>query len=244
MPLARDDQICENQRRGLVRDADAPLSLASPHAFAQLWQAASPRSLCADHVAKVTDALMAQYSDPSRHYHGISHVDFCLSQLEPARPLFGNVVAGELALWFHDVIYDPTRGDNEARSAEFFSTWARDALPGPLVDQVNKLILMTDYPSAPKDNDARLLVDIDMSSFGRPWPEYLRDSLDVRREAVHLSDDEFYARQLRFLESQLRREAFCYTRFFQARHGQRAMDNMRKLVRLLRARPNCHAIDI
>ena len=85
----------------------------------------------------------------------------------------------------------------------------------------------------PRTLDESFMVDIDLSSFGRPWEEFLSDSRAVRAELAHLSDAEFHPRQRRFLESLLARSRFCFTEFFRERHEHRARGNIAKLCALL-----------
>ena len=64
------------------------------------------------------DELIAAYTAPSRHYHNLSHVEDCLAALARV----DNLYAAEReilvqAVWWHDVVYDATRTDNEELSA-------------------------------------------------------------------------------------------------------------------------------
>ena len=74
------------------------------------------------------------------------------------------------------------------------------------------------------------IVDIDLSSFGLPWDEFVRDSAAVRAEFGHLSDDTFYPRQRDFMRKLLARPSFCYTDFFRERHEARARENIRRTI--------------
>ena len=86
------------------------------------------------------------------------------------------------------------------------------------------------------NQDQGFMVDIDLSSFGLPWELFLRDSVAVREEFSHLSDEEFYPKQKGFLESLLHREHFCYTEFFRRRHEDRARTNIQRYLDELAAR--------
>lgn len=75
------------------------------------------------HAGSVFRLVAEHYSEPGRHYHTLEHIGYCLHRLDDVRHLLRDADAAELALWFHDTVYDPSRDDNELRSA-FFSTAA------------------------------------------------------------------------------------------------------------------------
>src|SRR5262249_7257239 len=70
------------------------------------------------------DDLRAAGSEPGRPYHDVRHREDCLTQAQalPLKPRMRDLV--EVALWFHDAVYDPRSADNEERSAR----WASEAL--------------------------------------------------------------------------------------------------------------------
>src|ERR1700727_965137 len=57
------------------------------------------------------EVLRAAYTEPWRHYHTLEHVGACLEALDSALEGSGVLESVkenvELALWFHDVVYDP-----------------------------------------------------------------------------------------------------------------------------------------
>jgi predicted metal-dependent HD superfamily phosphohydrolase len=76
------------------------------------------------------------------------------------------------------------------------------------------------------DSDAGYMVDIDLSSFGLPWEEFMRDGQHLREESAQLSDAEYYRRQGDFQSCLLARPRFYVTDFFYQRYEQQAHDNL------------------
>jgi len=70
-------------------------------------------------LERVYDDLVERYSEPHRHYHDLRHVSRCLMELDEARSQADNPFEVELAIWFHDAVYDPRRSDNEEASARY-----------------------------------------------------------------------------------------------------------------------------
>jgi predicted metal-dependent HD superfamily phosphohydrolase len=112
--------------------------------------------------------LHAAYTETSRAYHNLDHIDHCLVEFAIARQLANDPIAVEAAIWFHDVIYDTHRKDNEERSAEFASAaLAKAGASESFCRNVSTLILATKHQSKPTSNDASLLTDIDLSILGQ-----------------------------------------------------------------------------
>lgn len=71
------------------------------------------------------DAVIAAYTQKHRAYHNLRHIQELLDLLERAEHLVENKALLLWAIWYHDVVYQPQRKDNEAQSAD----WAlRDML--------------------------------------------------------------------------------------------------------------------
>jgi len=64
------------------------------------------------------ELLAGRYKEAGRAYHTLEHIEHCLNEFDEVRNLANDPNAVELALWYHDVIYDTKRQDNEELSAD------------------------------------------------------------------------------------------------------------------------------
>ena len=86
------------------------------------------------------DELIAAYTAPGRHYHNLAHIEDCLGALADVDGL--SAIEREIlieAIWWHDVVYDPTRADNEELSARL----AEAHVHPDLRPEVGRLIRLT-----------------------------------------------------------------------------------------------------
>jgi predicted metal-dependent HD superfamily phosphohydrolase len=132
--------------------------------------------------------LGSRYSEHGRHYHTLDHIKASLGHLDA----FGLSAALEGAIWFHDVVYDPARNDNEEQSAAFFMESTAGWIDPDFADCIRRLILMTD-PKTPRDHDhdSNLMVDIDLAILGAPATEYGAYADAIRCEYAHVAEEDF-----------------------------------------------------
>ncbi len=178
--------------------------------------------------------LVASYSEPHRKYHTMQHLEECFAQFDRVRSEAERPGEVELALWFHDAIYDTTRKDNEQRSAE----WARaSALAGGLssepANRVYELILVTMHDAVPADRDALVLVDVDLSILGADAARFDEYELQIREEYEWVPGSLYGKARRQILRGFLERERIYSTEYFSGAHEARARENIaRSLERL------------
>lgn len=128
-------------------------------------------------------ALVKAYSGSSRHYHSLAHVDACLRHLDHCSALLAHAREVELALWFHDAVYNPFAKDNERKSADWARSflWANDAGQEE-GDRVHRLIMVTEHNSPSLTGDESILVDIDLAILGSAPEIYEAFERGVRKE--------------------------------------------------------------
>lgn len=201
--------------------------------FVALWRRCLSAGAVGDGAAVYQEVLTC-YLEPHRFYHTPHHIGHCLRMFDLARDEMVDADAVETALWFHDVIYRPRASDNELKSAEFFAARVGRQVEAGFRRRVHDLILVTMHSRPPEDRDQEFMLDIDLSSFGLPWPEFLRDSNAVRKEFAHLSDRQFYGNRLQFLGTLLQRPALYSTELFRSRCEEAARRNIARHVDELR----------
>jgi len=202
--------------------------------FSALWRVCLATG-ASDDAESIWSALDKRYSEPHRFYHDTHHIAYCLEQLDLAIGEVNNPAQLEMAIWFHDVVYDLGSQDNEARSTGFFRVAADGKMPRAFVDAVVDLIMATRHNAVPSDLDQQFICDIDLASFGCPWTCYMRDSAAVKAE-FQGADEEYRRGKKAFLNALLERPRIFMTDFFNALYEQRARDNIHRLLELIEQR--------
>lgn len=173
------------------------------------------------------ERLLAAYDEPHRHYHSRQHLTECLGHFEDNLSLATAPGEVELALWFHDAIYDLRGKNNEQRSAD----WALQALDsvgaaGDVQRRVYRLIMATRHDEEPTDADQRLLVDIDLAILGSSGARFREYDAQVREEYRWVPALIYRIERRRVLRRFLARPALYHTEAFRARYEQRARQNL------------------
>jgi predicted metal-dependent HD superfamily phosphohydrolase len=202
--------------------------------FADLWYrcVASPPS---PDGATVYADLQRRYEAPFRRFHNLGHIQDCLRRCDEVAALLVDRAAVEFALWFHDAVYDIGSSTNELRSAELFLDVSAGA-PFMFRHRVCDHILATRHLSSVSDSDRRFIVDIDLSGFGAPWDEFMRNGALLRDESSDVPDVKYHCGQVAFLSRLQKRRHFFATEYFRTRFESTARENLRRILAELRAK--------
>lgn len=139
--------------------------------------------------------LLTAYSTPERFYHTLEHLAEMFAIIDRLAPDIDDSGSIQLAIWFHDAVYDTQRKDNEERSAEL----ARElllplGLPLGVIDRVEKLVQATAHLGSdepPTDSNTAALLDADLAILGAEPERYLRYLRDIRLEYGWVPESEF-----------------------------------------------------
>ena len=178
--------------------------------------------------------LVVCYSEPHRKYHTMQHLNECLAHLESVGSFAERPEEVELALWFHDAVYDTRRKDNEERSAE----WARDsALAAELSEdqarRVHGLVMATMHNALPIGKDAAVLVDIDLSILGSDVARFDEYEVQVQQEYSWVPGPLYRSGRRKILQEFVSRQSIYTTEYFRDRYEAQARSNIaRSLARL------------
>ena len=126
--------------------------------------------------------LVALHAEPHRAYHTAEHVNALLRHLDAHRDLAARPDIIELAVWFHDAVYNPGSKTNERDSADMAVTFLAPHLPADDVAAVERMIVLTADHGATDDPDTQLMLDIDLSILAAAPDVYARYTRHVRQE--------------------------------------------------------------
>jgi len=179
----------------------------------------------------VSQALLAKYNEPHRKYHTLQHLSECLAAFEQVSRLAPHPAAVEVALWFHDAIYDVKRSDNEERSAQWANTELRAAgASTEAAELVSSLVLATRHTAIPATLDEQVLVDIDLAILGASEQRFAEYERQIRDEYAFVPGLIFRRKRRDILQSFLQRPHIYSTAYFHAALEQAARTNLRRVV--------------
>lgn len=181
-------------------------------------------------------AFETAYGEPHRRYHNLEHIRHCLDEFMEAHTLAEDPDAVELAIWFHDFVYDPCRDDNEKESAAHALHFCVAAGLEKLAQIVPQLILTTQHTkeSARLTPDAQLLVDIDLSILGRPEHEFWEYEYKIRLEYYQVEERWFQKGRIAVLEGFLNQPSIYHTPYFREKYEKQAKQNLAHSLQRLR----------
>jgi predicted metal-dependent HD superfamily phosphohydrolase len=161
------------------------------------------------------EQLCLRYREPHRAYHTLHHLKECFGHFDHARHLATNAFEVELALWFHDAIYEPRANDSEEQSA----AWAAQALRGvhatpAQIERVTGLIIATKHAAAETLPDHAVLLDTDLSILGAPRRRFLEYEAQVRYEYSWVPEEAFRTARAALLARFLERPRIYVTEYF------------------------------
>jgi predicted metal-dependent HD superfamily phosphohydrolase len=178
--------------------------------------------------------VMRRYAEPHRRYHTTQHLDECFVRLDEARDQADRPSEVELALWFHDAVYEVRGSDNEEQSAKWAqSVVAAARLQNVVGERVRDLILATKHDALPTTSDAALLVDVDLSILGAPAERFDEYERQVREEFSWVPGFIFKRKRREILEGFLQRPHLYTTEHFRSRHEATARANLARSIQQL-----------
>lgn len=167
-----------------------------------------------------------QYKASSRHYHNLTHIKNMLRGLHSYPHEVVDMLALELSIWYHDVIYVPLRKDNETRSALFFKEQLADYLPKERTKKIMGYIAATKTHPLTSDRDLQLFLDLDLAILGQIPAHYTEYTQQVRQEFAYVPSFIYKRGRKTVLKAFLSRSRIFQTAYFHERYEEQARENI------------------
>lgn len=173
--------------------------------------------------------LLECYTEPQRAYHTMQHLEECLRCFDEAKAtgLIAKPDLIEMALWFHDAVYDSQGSENEELSAKM----ALEALGDhPAPQEVARLILLTKSHQLGEGEDDAWIIDIDLAIFAQPIKRVLEYERQIRAEYAWVPQAVYAEKRAEILTGFLKREQIYLTAWSRERYESQARENLRALI--------------
>ncbi len=171
--------------------------------------------------------LEKAYTSSTRYYHTLTH----LEEIYQVLPTLN--MMSEFSIFYHDIIYNVSRNDNEEQSA--YLCEKRLQLLGvssELRKAVSQLIIET-KTHQPSSQTNTLFLDADLSILGSTWEKYKNYFQNVRREYAFYSDDSYNVGRKKVLKQFLKKERIYISDYFYERYEEKARKNIEQELLLL-----------
>ena len=186
-----------------------------------------------ERMGKIYDGLVSQYQESKRIYHNLDHVAHCLEEFDAVRDLCSAPNAVELAIWYHDIIYNNETEINEELSALRASLDLTHHLTGVselYANDVERLILLTKHDCVPTNIDGQVIVDIDLSILGQAPEAFDIYEQAIRTEYSWVQDEEFWPKRNAFILDMLSRKRIFYTDYYYQKFECMARENLLRSI--------------
>ena len=177
------------------------------------------------------DRIVMAYKEPQRFYHTVQHISECLGLLDwlvESRSMEPQLIL-EMALWYHDVVYQPQSSDNEQCSAD----QAREFLQTGRcrhIKMIDSLIMATchlkDTGKAAKTKLAQWIVDIDLAILGSSPQRFTQYETQIRQEYAWVPEALYQQKRQAVLMQFLHRPHIYQSPLFQQRFEAQARRNL------------------
>lgn len=187
--------------------------------------------------------LRKRYSAKGRHYHTWNHIKEMFRGLELIDEALECLPAVVLAIIFHDSVFDPKRGDSEARSIGLMRRLCKNVGHQYWIERADTLIAATtEHHSLPqgwdRNGDAGYFLDLDLAILGAGAERYQEYLQQVRKEYRHLSAQEWRTGRRSFVQAALAKAeagVLFHTDWGRANFQPAAVINLRQELAALEA---------
>ena len=174
------------------------------------------------------------YNEGHRKYHNTIHINDCLAKCELNIETKLNPKL-HLAIWYHDVIYNPFKKDNELKSAELAEKFLKRQLAkDDLIKKIKGLIMVTLHNQIPNNEEEAYMMDIDISILGSNSVTYTEYTKNVRKEYKWVPLFIYKKKRKEILEMLLNKETLYFTEYFKNNLELQARTNIENEIAQLK----------
>ncbi len=182
--------------------------------------------------------IVEHYTRRNRHYHNLNHLGNLFHLFEEHTAAVESPAAFGFAIFYHAIVYDTLRRDNEEQSAAKSRDHLQQLrLKASIIQDVITLILATKKHivdnSSPIQKDVALFLDLDLVVLADEWDDYALYSKNIREEFSQHNDATFRVGRKHALQQILSKGSIYYSPHFRSVMEDKARQNLTREISLL-----------
>lgn len=148
----------------------------------------APYELAEAKASMLWQELETHYQAPKRHYHNLQHLEALFQWTDKYEAALLDVETVHWAIWYHDIIYQARRQDNEEQSALLAQQrLAEIGVPAEKTEKVIAYIRATaQHLSVKAEGDLAYFLDFDLAILGASPTVYQNYAAAVRKEYAYV----------------------------------------------------------
>ncbi|CAL2082544.1 hypothetical protein [Tenacibaculum sp. 190524A02b] len=171
------------------------------------------------------NVLLKKYTEPHRAYHNFKHLEELFKYFDVHQNSLEHPDIVAFSIFYHDVIYNIWKKDNEEKSAELATT-ELTKLNLPFVNSVAQQIIATKTHHA-TDNDTKYLVDFDLAILGQSEKTYQHYTQLIRKEYKLVPSLLYKSGRKKVLAHFLNKSSIYATEAFRSLYEVQARENLK-----------------
>lgn len=185
-------------------------------------------------IKELWTEIEKNYTNKKRYYHTLQHLDNLLTQLTEVKNEIQYWETILFTLYYHDIIYNSLKSDNEEKSAELAEKRMKQiSVSNETIELCKNQILATKSHIKSADGDTNYFTDADLSVLGQPWETYSLYYKNVRKEYSIYPDFVYNQGRKKVLNHFLTMERIFKTDFFHCKFDIQAKQNIQNELKLL-----------
>ena len=197
------------------------------------------KNIFTQHFSKFTDnqTLIAEYwqemekfyQGKKRFYHTLQHIENLYLELEKHKEKIEDWDILLCSIFYHDIIYDVKKQDNEERSADVAAArLLKIGFPKDKIEKCYRQIVATKKHEATGDFDTDIFTDADLAILGSDWETYEIYTQNIRKEYSIYPDFLYNMGRKKVLKHFLDKEKIYKTPFFFEEYEAQAKINLKQ----------------
>ncbi|MPS65718.1 hypothetical protein [Chryseobacterium sp.] len=178
-------------------------------------------------IEKLWSEIEKNYSQKSRHYHNLAHLESMFSELDAVNVRISNYLNISFSVFYHDIIYDSSSKSNEEKSADFAKERLQQLnINETDISEIYHQILATKAHQNSDNKDLNYLLDADLSILGKDLEIYIDYTRKIRKEYSIYPDLLYKPGRKKVLKHFLEMENIFKTDYFREKYEKQARKNI------------------